>query len=108
MKSVSRPLAVAAVIFGTLTGGLAIAGPAQAFPRNCTVSTIYEDGVAIGGQTRCLSGTGQHRVGIHCSNGRDYYGEWKNTGSIVTRISRRECPAGVGVVLSYRWLETRG
>ncbi|MEU1607123.1 hypothetical protein [Micromonospora matsumotoense] len=103
---IRRQLGRAAVVAMVGAAGLVAATPAYAFPSNCEVSTIYEDGVGIGGTTKCTSGTGTHRVGIHCSNGQDYYGDWKNTGTSSTRVSRRECPA-VGVILSYRWLEAR-
>lgn len=105
-KGVRRQVGRVAVVVMVGAAGLVGATPAHAFPSNCEVATIYEDGVGIGGTTKCTSGTGTHRVGIHCSNGQDYYGEWKNTGTSATRISRRECPA-IGVILSYRWLEAR-
>ncbi|MBW4702508.1 MULTISPECIES: hypothetical protein [unclassified Micromonospora] len=72
---IRRQLGRAAVVVMVGAAGLVAATPAHAFPSNCDVWTIYEDGVGIGGATKCASGTGTHRVGIHCSNGQDYYGD---------------------------------
>ncbi|GLI01345.1 hypothetical protein Pa4123_66210 [Phytohabitans aurantiacus] len=89
-----------------LASVLTVAHPAQAFPQNCSSWAIGEDGVENGAVGQCLSGTGTHRIAIHCSNDSDYYGDWKNTGSLITRRSSRECP--LGHILRYKWQELRG
>lgn len=71
-----------AFTFASLTiGAMAIvpllsAAPAQALPSNCTVS-----GIDPARSVKCLTGTGQYRIAIHCidwhgASSNFVYGPW--------------------------------
>ncbi|SFF55988.1 hypothetical protein SAMN05421541_113104 [Actinoplanes philippinensis] len=96
-SKVTRSMARVATVVTLAAGGIGVAAiPAFAFPSQCSIQDIYEDGVKIGATSICLSGTGRHMITIKCqgSTATWYDGPWKNTGTSSGRRSSRECPLG--------------
>ncbi len=98
----------AAVVVGVAATAVA-ATPAYAWPSQCSLTEITLNGNLWGAQGKCLSGTGQHRVGAVCNDGSYEYGSWTNTGTSVLRSSSVYCDTWYGTFLGARivWQETR-
>lgn len=102
--SLRRKLALVGVAATLATiGGLGLASPAFAAPSGCS-SYIASDGRGYG---RCLSGTGEYRVGIACKGivnfgyGFSQYGNWASPSGEYLSVAK--CPTG-----SWNWAPSGG